>query len=341
VPTITDIAKRAGVSISTVSYALSGRRPISEATRKRIFAAIEELDFRPNPVGRALASKRSQTIAILHPTRSHVMSEMPLEFLISAASAAARRNYSLLLATSPNEDEELVRLIGQGFIDGLILMEVKLDDARIPLLRQHGYHFSMIGHCRDNDGLSFVDFDFEHGLGLAVDYLTELGHPQVALVSRQQSLHDAGYGPSVRAIEGLHKAAEARGIEAIVRFSEQDPIGGYETARELLENHPRLGAIVTINSEVIGGIMRAVHEAGLRIPDDISFIAITSPRIATLINPPLSTVDFPAEEMGRIGAELLIDCLEGGEPVQTQYLLRSRLTVRGSSGPYTRTGRPR
>jgi folylpolyglutamate synthase/dihydropteroate synthase len=202
-PTITDIAKRAGVSISTVSYALSGRRPISEATRKRIFAAIEELDFRPNPVGRALASKRSQTIAILHPTRSHVMSEMPLEFLISAASAAARRNYSLLLATSPNEDEELVRLIGQGFIDGLILMEVKLDDARIPLLRQHGYHFSMIGHCRDNDGLSFVDFDFEHGLGLAVDYLTELGHPQVALVSRQQSLHDAGYGPSVRAIDGL------------------------------------------------------------------------------------------------------------------------------------------
>jgi DNA-binding LacI/PurR family transcriptional regulator len=337
VPTIADIAKRAGVSISTVSYALSGKRPISAATRERVNAAIEELGFRPNQAGRALASKRSNTIAMLYPSHAQVLSEMPLEFIVSAAAEAARRGYSLLLSTTPVEDEEMLRLIDQGFVDGLILMEVKLDDPRVPLLRQHGYPFALIGHCRDNDGISYVDIDFEHAVEVAVDHLTGLGHRQIALISRGAELHEAGYGPSVRSEAGFLRVARERGIEPIVGFSDHGPLGGFETARTLLTDHPRLGAIVTLNTEAIGGIMRAIQEAELRIPDDFSVVAITSPRIAMLIAPPLTTVDFPAEEMGRLGAELLIRRLEGGDAEPIQCLLRGTLTVRGSSGPYARS----
>ena len=113
----------------------------------------------------------------------------------------------------------------------------------------------------------------------------------------------------------------------------------FETTRGLLAGYPKLGAIVTLNSEAIGGVMRAVHEAGLRIPDDVSLVATTSPRIAALIAPPLTTVDIPTEDMGRIGADLLIRRLEGGETEPTQCLLRARLTARGSSGPYARSAR--
>jgi DNA-binding LacI/PurR family transcriptional regulator len=339
VPTIADIANRAGVSISTVSYVLSGKRPISAATRQRVNAAIEELGFRPNQAGRALASKRSKTIAMLYPSNAEVLSEMPVEFMISAASEAARHGYSLLLSTSPVEDEEMLRLIHQGFVDGLILMEIKLDDPRVLLLREHDYAFSMIGHCRENDGISYVDVDFDQMVEIAVDHLAELGHRQVALISRGGDLHVAGYGPSVRSEAGFLRMARARGIEPVVRFSSHGPIGGFETTRDLIANEPRLGAIITINSEAIGGIMRAIQEADLRIPDDFSVVGITSPRIATLVAPPLTTVDFPAEEMGRLGAELLIRRLEGGEAElqPTQVLLRGKLTVRGSSGPYARS----
>jgi len=340
-PTIADIAKRAGVSISTVSYALSGKRPISAATRARIFAAVEELDFRPNQVGRALASKRTNAIAIHYPTTDHVLSEMPLEFIISAAGETARRGYSLLLSTSSSKDDDWLRLMHEGFVDGLILMEVRLDDPRVPLLQRHGYPFAMIGHTREHSGLSFVDLDFENALAVAVNYLADLGHPQIALISRQQSLHEAGYGPSVRSEAGLQQAAEVRGVEPIVRFSEPDPMSGFETTRDLLAEYPRLGAIVTLNSEAIGGVMRAVHEAGLRIPDDVSLVATTSPRIAALIAPPLTTVDIPTETMGRVGADLLIRRLEGGEAEPTQCLLRAGLTARGSSGPYARSSHAR
>src|SRR5262245_21615277 len=106
--TMADIAKRAGVSLSTVSYALSGKRPISDATRRRVLAAIDELDFRPHAAGRALASKRSNTIAILYPSPAQGWTEMPLEFVIGAAEEAARHGYSLVLSTSPPADEQML-----------------------------------------------------------------------------------------------------------------------------------------------------------------------------------------------------------------------------------------
>jgi DNA-binding LacI/PurR family transcriptional regulator len=337
--TMADIAKRAGVSLSTVSYALSGKRPISPETRERIQAAIDELDFHPHQVGRALASRRSNTIAILYPSLSQGLTEMPLEFVVSAAEEATRHGYSLVLSTTPPEDEAMLRMTGRGFVDGLVLMEVKLVDPRVPLLRERGIPFAMIGHCADNTGLSFVDLDFEHAIATAVDYLADLGHPRIALVSRQRDLHEAGYGPSVRCEAGLVRAAAARSVEPTFRCCDANPIGGYDTTRALLAEREDLGAIISLNSEALGGIVRAVHESGLRIPDDVSILGLTSPRIAQLIAPALTTIDFPAAEMGRSGAELLIRRLEGGEIEPTQCLLRGKLTVRRSTGPYARTGR--
>jgi DNA-binding LacI/PurR family transcriptional regulator len=201
--TMSDIARRAGVSLSTASYALSGKRPISEATRQRVLQAAAELDFQPHAVGRALKSKRSRTIALLFPALYKGISEGVLEFLTNAADAAGKHGYSFMLSTSPPEDSEILRLMRRGFVDGLILMEVKLHDPRVAMLKERGYPFTLIGHCEDNSGISFVDFDFEHAVETAVDHLVSLGHRRIAFVNISRDLLEAGYGPAVRSLAGF------------------------------------------------------------------------------------------------------------------------------------------
>src|SRR4051794_40441798 len=172
--TMSDVARRAGVSLSTVSYVLSGKRAISEATRLRVQAAIEELDFHPNQLGRALANQRSNTIALLFPALARGIGELQLEFVTSAAETAGKHGYSFLLSISPDEDMEVGRLAQRGFTDGLILMEIKMHDARVELLRRKRFPFAMIGQREDNEGISFVDVDFHDAAREAVRFLAQL-----------------------------------------------------------------------------------------------------------------------------------------------------------------------
>jgi len=331
-----DIAQRAGVSLSTVSYALSGKRAISEPTRRRVLQAIDDLGYHPHAVGRALASKRSRTIALFFPHRAMGVSEMHLEFITGAAETAGQRGYAFLLSTSPDEDAEILRMTGQGLVDGLILMEITLDDPRAGRLRDRGVPFAMIGHRRDNVGMSYVDLDFAHALDAAVRHLAGEGHRAIAFVNAAPRLLARGYGPAIRSLDGYARAAADLGLDPVALPCEPTPQAGYHALAELLHRTPDLSAVVTINREAIGGLVQAAYDRGLRIPEDLSVVAVVSERLARLFTPALTTLDFPAAEMGRLGAEMLIGRLEGGEDPPTQRLLRAELTVRQSSGPLRR-----
>src|SRR3954470_15916576 len=117
--TMADIAERAGVALSTVSYVLSGKRSVSEETRQRVFRAIADVNYQPHAFARGLASKRTRTIALLFPALAKGHSEMRLEFVASAAEVAAEHDYAFLLWTSPDKDSEIIQLTQQGRIDGL------------------------------------------------------------------------------------------------------------------------------------------------------------------------------------------------------------------------------
>ena len=145
-PTMSDVAKRAGVAVSTVSYALNGTRPISEETRQRIFAVMEELGYQPHTLARGLASKRSRIIALLFPAPERGFGITELEFVTSGAEAARENGYHLVLWPSEMHDpNELRQLTQQGLADGVVVMEVHMNDERINLLRDIGFTFSMIG----------------------------------------------------------------------------------------------------------------------------------------------------------------------------------------------------
>lgn len=333
--TMLDVARRAGVSVSTVSYALSGTRPISDETRQRIRTAMEELGYQPHALARGLASKRSKIIALVYPPVNRTMAAGELTFVTSVADAARSVGYSLVLSTFASDNLlELRQLAQQGLVDGVILMEVHLEDPRVALLQELAFPFSMIGHCRDNDGISFVDVDFHQTARDAVEYLAGLGHQRLGLVNFGPEVVAAGYGPAVRTQDAFEEALRRHQLQGAAHACEPTPRAGYELAVKLLAGKRPCTGLLTFNERSVPGIMQAAQDRGLRIPDDLSLIAISSPAVALIFTPALTTYDLPIAEMGRIGTEILVRQLEGANQEPTQLLLPCRLVVRESSGPY-------
>lgn len=154
---ITDVARHAGVSPSTVSYALSGKRPISDETRRRIQASIRELGYRPHAGARALASSRSNVLALVIPLRAGIHVPVVMQFAVSVVTTARRYDHDVLLLTQEEGEEGLHRVADTALVDALIVMDVQLHDPRLPLLRALERPSVLIGFPSDATGLTCVD----------------------------------------------------------------------------------------------------------------------------------------------------------------------------------------
>lgn len=334
-PTMSDIAKRAGVALSTVSYTLSGKRPISEEAKQRVYQAMKELGYQPNSLARALATRRTSILALLYPAwKSGTGLGPQSEFITSIAEAATDHGYGLLLWTAPfSEEQEVMEMTHQGFIDGAILMEVALHDARVEALTQQMVPFTLIGRCADNTGLSFIDLDFDYALETSITYLVESGHRHIALINQSETLLNRQIGYVVRSREAFQRELQRYGLQGVDLCSEASEQAGYEATLALLQQQPDLSAFILMTPWISGGIIRALSDKGLSIPGDFSLLAIFSPHLAEMTNPTLSSVDFPFHEMGRLGTQMLIQKLSGQTVEPSQMLLKPPLTIRASSGP--------
>jgi DNA-binding LacI/PurR family transcriptional regulator len=330
-PKMVDIAKRAGVALSTVSYALSGKRSVSPETRDRIQRAITELGFHPHAQARALASRSSRAISLFFPAGRDNLEVENHIFLAGVAEATSEAGYSLLLSTATHDPTGIVAALETGRADGVILMEVRLDDERVDRLRSGGRPFSLIGHTADSDGINYVDLDFEDAIRTAVEHLHGLGHRHVALLNRAPDQSGADYGPAVRSRAGFKAALKDLSIEGDHLLSGSTGAHYIEVLR-FLERTPSCTAAITL-SVTFAPLLTALRELGRRVPEDFTVVAIVAPQVADLVTPPLTTIDLPAFEMGRIGAEILIRQLTDGDASPTQLLLRGRLRVRSSRRP--------
>src|SRR4051812_23123307 len=157
--TMREVAETAGVSIATVSFVVNNSKRVAPETRRRIEQAMAELGFRRNVVARALASRRTQIIALVYPVLEHRLAGSVTEFITSAARRASESDYHLVVWPVGNDGRELATLVGQKLVDGVLLMEVQLDDARVEALRELDIPFALIGRTRDVAGLHCVDID--------------------------------------------------------------------------------------------------------------------------------------------------------------------------------------
>src|SRR5689334_17813995 len=169
--TLAEVAQHAGVSASTVSYVLSGKRSISAGTQQRVEASIRELGYHPNAGARALASSRSNIIALMIPLRTDMYVPVMMEIAIAVTTTARAHGYDVLLLTGEEGPGAVRRVTGSGLADGMILMDVELEDERLPLLRASGQPAVLIGLPADTTGLTCVDLDWRATGALCVEHL--------------------------------------------------------------------------------------------------------------------------------------------------------------------------
>ena len=333
--TMQDVARRARVSLSTVSYALSGTRPVSEATRQRIEKAMAELGYLPNAMARGLASRRSNVLALIYPAMERGLGGTVAEFVSSAADTARENGYHLVLwpfrTTQAPEIRDLVR---QGMAAGVLLMEVGLDDDRVDTLHEAGVPYTMIGRTRDPEGRPWVDIDFERTTADAVEHLVGLGHRQIAFVNHSIASRDDGYAPTHRADAGFEAAMRSRGLEPVAVHAEDSPQSGRQAVAELLQKNPRPTALVTMNEIATFGVVAELQQRGIEVPGDLSILSIaTSPGVGDMSNPPLTTMHAPGAELGRLGVLKLLSLVDDSRPGTPDVLIPCMLEPGRSVAP--------
>lgn len=333
--TMQDVARRANVAVSTVSYALSGARPVAPATAERIRQAMEELDYYPNAMARGLARRRSYTLAMTFPEFDAAMGETVFEIVRGARGAAADLGYHLVVWPVAPSSGELVDLVRQGKADGVLLVEVSVDDSRVAQLARAGLPFVMVGRTRDPGEHAYVDIDFDRAVTDAVTELYVRGHRRIVFVGRPESQLADGYGPAVRARAAYVRAAKRLDLPTGVISCDANPVAGRRLAHHLAGLAERPTGVVVLNDMAALGLSAGLQEAGLRVPDDVSLVgAVSSRTLGAMTHPALCTSYAPGERMGARAAHALVQILDHQiTPAQCQHLVTCA-RVRGDSiGP--------
>jgi DNA-binding LacI/PurR family transcriptional regulator len=331
---IGEIARRAGVSRSTVSYALSGKRPVTEETKQRIQAVIDESGYRPNAAAQALKEGRTRTLGLVIPPASQRLTDMQLGFVASVVEAAARADLDVLLSPSGGDhDRSFERVISGRRVDGVILMEIRLEDERVARLQQTGLPFVTIGHTANPHGTCWVDVDYATLIARCVHHLADLGHRSIALINRSAELVAAGYGPAHRTLTGFAEAVTARSLTGITVTCADDTAAGEACIEQLLADHREVTAAVTINEAALPGIQRALERANMTIPQDFSIAGVAARHSAEDFRPQLTAADVPALEMGTSAVDLLLERIAAPETPTRHLLLTPPISLRASTGP--------
>lgn len=333
--TMKRIAGELGVSITTVSKVLNNHDDISQATRARVLAKVEELGYRPNAVARSLTLRRTHTLGIVIPDLMH---SFFVEIVAGIETVASPQGYGLLLCSSSEdplkERSELEMLRGRQ-VDGIVLASTDGVANEELLLRLGRFGVGLVMIDRDDyPGVPChrVLTDDERVGRLATEHLLASGRRRIAHIGGPPIAHAS------RREKGWRDALRAAGVKAaanwLVRggFMERD---GYQAMTQLLELRPRIDAVFAANDPAAIGAMKAIWEAGLRVPDDIAVVGAGDIGHGDLLRVPLTTVSWSRQEQGRHAAELLLRHLEhGAEDAPQRVIIPPRLVVRESCGAH-------
>jgi DNA-binding LacI/PurR family transcriptional regulator len=332
--TIADVAKAAKVSVPTVSRILNNKEYVAEETRDRVNQAIKILGYVPHVQARRLRGGESRTLALHYPVESpHLLSgvvETP--YITGAAAAAAAQEYYLNFLMSQLNPHSLLNMYRSNQVDGMVLLQVSLDDWRVNLLREYDHPFVMIGRCRDLDNLTFVDLDFENAMLSAFDYLVTLGHREIGFLTYPQSWRLAGLGPAVRSLEGYERALAKYGFRAHYREIGLGEVEeGFAATLELLQENPQLTAIITTSHFTAAGSIKALTRLGYRVPEDRSVMAIAFGGMANGITPSLTALEWSPYEVSYQATLMMIDQLKQEDMPAQQVLVAPELVIREST----------
>lgn len=321
--TIADVARHAGVAPSTVSYVLSGKRSISAPTRDRVEDSIRTLGYHPHAGARSLASSRANVIALVVPIRTDMHVPILMQFATSVVTGAREHDHDVLLLTNDEGPDGLRRVARSALVDAVIVMDVELDDDRLPVLRELGLPAVLIGFPADPAGLTCVDLDFVAAAVMCVDHLADLGHHEVAFLGPPAAVFERGTGFARRTVAGFESAVARRGLRGLARPCEPSRVR--DTVRWLFDERPELTGLVVHNEAALAPLLEALRGLGRHVPGDVSVVALCPEDLAGQVSPRLTAVPIPAEEVGGRAVELVMSKLDGVADVPAATLVTPRL----------------
>jgi DNA-binding LacI/PurR family transcriptional regulator len=308
-PTSEDVARAAGVSQSTVSYVMSGKRSISPATRERVEKVIEELGYHPNSGAQALASSKTNIIGLVVPFRPNLDMTVIAEFLAEIATLARAHDHDILLVTADEGPAGLSRLVGRSLCDALIVMEVGSQDDRIPVARALGVPVVLIGVPDDRAGLHCVDFDFEAAGATCVDEMADLGHTDIALLAIDPASVKGQSNFSVRFCRGVEAQSKRRGVNVRTLNMQPNHADASRVIDEMLLIDPPVTGLILQHSDSPDPVTAVLLEHGLVPGTDIAVIGQCPDGLAERLRVPMTTIQQQTSEVSRRAMKTLFRML--------------------------------
>lgn len=331
--TIHEVAKAAGVSISTVSYALSGKRSISATTRARIDRAVAELDYRPNAGARMLAGARTNILALSAPIRQDAHLPTHMRFVTAVVEAARAHDDDVLLLARDDEVTGIRRVADSSLVDGVVVLGVSTDDERAEVVRRTGVPAAFVGIPGDTEGLACIDLDFAEAARASVRELVAAGHRSVGVIGHPATYVERHTGFIRRFADAFEEACRQQGVTTLALYPSLDRADQRAAVDQLRAALPDMTALAFhCNEPVVETVLAHLQAQGVRVPDDLSVLAACASYDTEVMEVPLSTIPLPLEEMCRGAVERAVRQVDGArDPGVT--LLAPRFTDRGSIRP--------
>lgn len=333
-PTIKDIARQVGKSITTVSRALADYDDVSPETKELVRKVAAEMGYSPNSMAQRLQKQHTDTLGLILPTFGPRFSDPFFsEFIAGIGNKAALFGYDMLVSTHPPGERELEayrRNVQSHRVDGFIIVRTRRQDPRIDYLRKAAFPFVAFGRTEGPLDYPFVDEDSEYGMRLAVDHLYQLGHQHIACIYPPTNLN---FSP--HRLSGVRMRMEELNLPIRDEWFIQGDLtqaGGYEVANRLigLPNPP--SAILCCNDLMAFGAMSAAQDHNLTVGQNISITGFDDIPMAEYSHPPLTTLKQPVYQIGSRVCEMLVQTLRREKLKEQQVILKPELIARQSSG---------
>jgi LacI family transcriptional regulator len=328
--TLTDVARRAGVSVATASKALNARDEVAPETRRRVLQAADELSFQPNVLARGLISGRTRTIGLL---TDELAGRFSIPILLGVENALGSEQMSVLLCDARGDAirrRHYIRTLLARQVDGFIILGDSNDvrpsltgDIPVPVVYVYG-------ESDDPNDLSLLADDAD-GARLATEHLVSLGRRNIAHVTGPET-----YRAARDRVASLRKVLDGAGLSLVggePLYGEWSQRWGRHAARMLLSSYPEIDAIFCGNDQIATGVANTLRDLGRRVPDDVSIVGYDNwHEFASDCQPPLTTVDLNLQQLGETAVKHLFAALDG-QPTSGVIRQPCRLVVRDSTGP--------
>jgi len=326
--TITDIAKKAGVSKMTVSRVINKTGSVAEETRENIENIIREMNYHPDHIARSLSSKSTRTIGIVIPKKEKIFMDNYIAHVLSGVSEVLKeKGYRIMLFPVDVDNEFEVSGLAQGnLVDGLILLKISDNDDYIKKLSEGKMPTIRINNREDGDKINFIDSENIKGAKLAMDYLYQKGHRKIGFVCGRLD-ESNGMDRFVGYKESLQELGLKYNENWVIKGDFDKDLAN-KNAEKLLAQKDKPTAIFSSDDYMAFGVIEKILEMGYKVPEDFAVVGFDDIDVASILKPALTTIQQPMHDLGAEAAQILLDIIHGKLETPVKRFLDVKLVVR-------------